>query len=89
MDSGEGQEPFGVGTAENRELLAEGKVLQGEVRAGAHQGAQGSEEGDEDGQHGVFCRDPRLSRRSSLLQRDGCDFGEAQAASAARISVLD
>jgi hypothetical protein len=30
-------EPFGAGPAENRELLAEGKVLQGQLPAGTNQ----------------------------------------------------
>jgi len=45
-------EPFGPGTAENGELLAEGKVLQSQVLAGAYQRAQGPEDGDEHGEHG-------------------------------------
>jgi hypothetical protein len=45
-------EPFGPGTAENHELLAEGKVLQSQVLAGANQGAQGTEDGDQQGEHG-------------------------------------
>ena len=52
--------PFGVGTAENRELLTEGKVLQNEVLAGANQRTQASEAGDEDGKHGGFCPDQDL-----------------------------
>ena len=45
-------EPLGPDTAENHELLAEGKVLHSQVLAGANEGAQGSEEGDEHGEHG-------------------------------------
>jgi len=45
-------EPFGPGTAENHELLTEGKVLQSQVPAGTNQRPQGSEDGDEHGQHG-------------------------------------
>jgi hypothetical protein len=45
-------EPTGPRTAEHHELLAEGKVLESQVLAGANQGAQGSEEGDEHGEHG-------------------------------------
>jgi hypothetical protein len=44
--------PFGFGPAEHHELLAEGKVFESQVLAGANQRAQGSEDGDEHGEHG-------------------------------------
>src|SRR5438477_3191086 len=48
-------EPFGSATAENRELLAESKVLPGQLYAGANQRAQGPKGGDEHGEHDEFC----------------------------------
>ena len=73
-------EPFGPGTAENQELLAEGKVLQSQVLAGAYQRAQGPEDGDEHGEHAGFCPDSAAYCRGSCAhKRAGRDSGEAQA----------
>jgi hypothetical protein len=40
------------GTAENHELLGEGKVLESQFLAGANQTGQGPEDGDQQGEHG-------------------------------------
>jgi hypothetical protein len=43
---------LGLARRRTRSLLAEGKVLQSQVLAGANQRAQGSEDGEEHGEHG-------------------------------------
>ncbi len=74
--------PYGPGTAENRELLAEGKVLQGQISAGTNQRAQGPEEGDENREHGGIL--PRilgpLAADRHAHERDGCDLARHKGA---------
>jgi hypothetical protein len=67
-------ESFGPGPAENRELLAEGKVLQGQLAGGANQRAQGPEDRDKHGQHDGFCPARGLLPRILVPHQPGLRF---------------
>jgi hypothetical protein len=61
-------------------LLAEGKVLQSQIHAGADQRTQGPEDGDEHREHGgILPAIPGPVTAGRRSHQRGWDFGEAQA----------